>query len=176
MRRALDRPIALIGLMGAGKSSVARVLGERLGVAVADLDSMLEAEEGCTIAELFERAGEAYFREREGELLALALSAGVRVLACGGGVILDPRRRARLRECCHVVWLEVSPGEAARRVAGDGVVRPLLAGAAGAERLETLLAERAPLYAETAEVRVATDGLAPGGVADAVIAALGMET
>ena len=176
MRPLLERPIALIGLMGAGKSSVARVLGERLGVAMADLDSMLEAEAGCSIAELFERAGEAYFRGREGELLERALAAGVRVLACGGGVVLDPVQRARLRERCRTVWLEVTPDEAARRVAGDRVVRPLLAGLPGAERLEALLEERRAWYAETAEVRVPTDGLSPGRVADAVITALGMRS
>ena len=124
MRPPLDRPIALIGLMGAGKTSVARALGERLGVAVADLDSMLEAEEGCTVADLFERAGEDYFRRRESELLALALGAGVRVLACGGGVVLDPAHRALLEERCRVVWLEVSPPEAARRVSAEPGRRP----------------------------------------------------
>lgn len=171
---ALDRPIALIGLMGAGKSSVGRVLGERLGVAMADLDSMLEVEEGCSIAELFERAGEAYFRSREGELLERALAAGVRVIACGGGVVLDPIRRARLRERCRVVWLEVTPDEASRRVAGDPVVRPLLAGGSRMERLAAVLAERREFYEQIAEVRVKTDGRPPELVADAVITALGM--
>src|SRR5438874_5555313 len=129
------RPIALIGLMGAGKSSVARVLGERLGAGVADLDGMIEAVEGCSVTELFERAGEAWFRRREGELLDEALRSGVRVVACGGGVVLDPTRRRLLRERCRVVWLEVAPAEAAARVgAGGGVAtRPLLAGAAAAE-------------------------------------------
>jgi len=174
MRPVPDRPIALIGLMGAGKSSVARVLGERLGVAVADLDSMLEAEEGCTVAELFERAGEAYFRRREGELLTLVLAAGIQIVACGGGLVLEPTHRTRLRERCRVVWLEVSPEEAARRVARDAVVRPLLAGAPGSGRLQAILAERRPLYAETAEVRVPTDGRTPERVADAVLEALGM--
>ena len=78
------RPIALIGLMGAGKSTVARVLGERLGVAVADLDGMIEATEGASVAELFERAGEAWFRRRESELLAEALRSGVRVVLSSG--------------------------------------------------------------------------------------------
>ena len=107
------RPIALIGLMGAGKSSVARVLGEQLGAGVADLDGMIEAVEGCSVTELFERAGEAWFRRREGELLDEALRSGVRVVACGGGVVLDPARRRLLRERCRVVWLQVSSDVAA---------------------------------------------------------------
>ena len=173
MRPPLDRPIALIGLMGAGKTSVARALGERLGVAVADLDSMLEAEEGCTVADLFERAGEDYFRRRESELLALALGAGVRVLACGGGVVLDPAHRALLEERCRVVWLEVSPPEAARRVSAEPGRRPLLEGRAAAVRREQLLEPRPPHKAATAEGPVPTDGRSPEQVAEAVIAALG---
>ena len=170
------RPIALVGLMGAGKSVVARALGERLGAAVADLDGMIEAVEGCSVAELFERAGEAWFRRREGELLEQALRSGVRVIACGGGVVLDPARRRTLRERCRVVWLEVEPAEAARRVGAGGGdparARPLLAGAPAGARLAQLLAERAPLYAEVAAVRVPTGGRTPEQVADAVLAAL----
>src|SRR5262249_44493213 len=170
------RPIALIGLMGAGKSSVARVLGERLGVGVADLDGMIEATEGCSVAELFERAGEAWFRRRESELLAEALRSGVQVVACGGGVVLDAERRRTLRERCRVVWLEASPAVAAARVEAAGSnpahVRPLLAGQPTRERLEQLLNDRAPLYGEAAHVRVSTDGRSPEQVADAVVAAL----
>jgi shikimate kinase len=171
------RPIALIGLMGAGKSAVARVLGERLGVSVADLDGMIEAVEGCSVAELFERAGEAWFRRRESELLAEALRSGVRVVACGGGVVLDPGRRRLLRERCRVVWLEATPEVAAARLETAGGVaasaRPLLAGRPARERLAELLEARAPLYAEAAHARVSTDGRSPEQVADAVLAAVG---
>jgi len=169
MDPAPARPLALVGLMGAGKSAVARVLGERLGVAVADVDACVEAAEGCGIGELFEREGEAWFRRREGEVLRQALAAGARVVACGGGVVLDPAHRALLREHCHVVWLEVSADEAARRI-GEGGGRPLLAGAPPRERLAALLAERGPLYAEVAHFRVDTDARTPGQVADAVLA------
>ena len=172
-----ERPIALIGLMGAGKSAVARVLGERLGVSVADLDGMIEAVEGCSVAELFERAGEAWFRRRESELLAEAIRSGVQVVACGGGVVLDADRRRLLRERCRVVWLEASPAIAAARLEASGgdapSLRPLLAGRPARERLETLLRERAPLYAEAAHARVLTDGKSPEQVADAVLAAIG---
>lgn len=172
------RPIALIGIMGAGKSAVAQALGERLGASVADLDRMIETIEGCTVAELFERAGEPWFRRRESELLADALGSGVRVVACGGGVVLDPAHRQLLRERCTVVWLEVAPEEAAARVGGAGgdpaATRPLLAGGDPEARLRALLAERTPLYAEAAHHRVATSGRTPAEVADAVLAALGM--
>lgn len=163
------RPLALVGLMGAGKTAIARILGERLGVSVADLDAYLESAEGCSISELFEREGEAYFRRREGEVLRQALGVGARVIACGGGVVLDPAHRALLRERCDVVWLEVSPAEAARRLAG-ATDRPLLRGAPAEARLETLLAERSPLYAEVAHRRVDTEALDPEAVADAILA------
>jgi shikimate kinase len=166
------RPLALVGLMGAGKTAVARILGERLGTAVADLDAYLEAEEGRTIGELFEREGEAYFRRREGEVLRQALASGARVIACGGGVVLDPAHRALLREHCEVVWLEVPAVEAARRVGAAGG-RPLLAGAPALERLAALLAERGRLYAEVAHRRVDTAGRTPEQVADLVLADAG---
>ena len=159
--------------MGAGKSAVARVLGERLGTLVADLDAMIEAEEGASVAELFERAGEAHFRRRESELLGRALNAGARVVACGGGVVLDPARRVTLSDRCRVVWLEVSPAEAARRVGASALGRPLLRGGDPTARLAALLAERAPLYAEVAHARVPTDGLTPEQVAVRVLETVG---
>src|SRR5262245_53605412 len=120
---AHERPLALIGLMGAGKTSVAQTLGERLAVPVADLDAWVEAEAGVSVAEVFEGDGEPAFRARERRALDQALAAGVRVLACGGGVVLDPTARARLRESCRTVWLEVSADEAARRLGEQGVAR-----------------------------------------------------
>jgi shikimate kinase len=159
--------------MGAGKSVVARILGERLGVAVADLDAMLEAEAGCSIAELFERDGEPAFRRREVRLLEQALAAGADVVACGGGIVLSPIARGVLRSRCRAVWLEVTPDEAARRLRAQLATRPLLAGRDPLARLESLLAERAPLYAEVAVARVPSAPLDPEQVADAVLRALG---
>jgi shikimate kinase len=176
MNERQARPIALVGMMGAGKSAVARLLGERLGASVADLDSMIEAVEGRSIGELFERSGEAWFRRREGELLAQVLNQGVRVIACGGGIVTGPEQRRQLRERCTVVWLEVSPAEAARRLAAASAdpagTRPLLAGGDPGTRLRELLAQREAHYAEVAHERVATDGLDAAQVADAVLRAL----
>jgi shikimate kinase len=172
------RPIALIGLMGAGKSEVARALGERLGAAVADLDAMAEAERGCTVAELFEREGEAAFRRLEGRILDQALSSGAAVLACGGGIVLDPAHRRALAARCRVVWLEVAPTTAAARIGRSSRSRPLLvaAGPAGSDalvlRLTRLLAERRPLYQEVAGVRVAVDDRSADQVADEVLRVL----
>lgn len=170
------RPVALVGMMGAGKSAVAALLGERLGASVADLDARIEAIEGRAIAELFESSGEAWFRRREGELLARVLDQGVRVIACGGGLVTDEAHRRLLRERCTVVWLEVTPGEAARRVSAGNAdparQRPLLAGGDPERRLRELLEQRAARYAEVADLRIGTDGLDAAQVADAVARAL----
>ena len=172
MRDGEERPIALIGLMGAGKTTVARVLGERLGTSVADLDAMIEAESGHSIAEQFAREGEAVFRHRERELLARVLAQGVGVVACGGGIVMDAAARERLHRQWRVAWLEVSPAAAAARVSGAVATRPMLAGGEPAARLEELLAARRALYAGAAHVRVPTDGRAPEAVADDVLRSL----
>ena len=164
------RPIALVGLMGGGKSVVAALLGDRLGGRVADLDARIEADAGCSVAEIFAREGEAGFRARESAQLAAVLRDPPAVLACGGGVVLDPERRALLASACQVVWLEVSPEEADRRLAGLESTRPMFAG--GAAALAGMLRDREPLYASVAELRVRTDGRSPEQVADAVLAGL----
>lgn len=172
MRRDPDRPIALIGLMGAGKSAVAHALGEQMAASVADLDALLVADTGHTVAELFAGEGELAFRRRESLVLRRTLAAGARVLACGGGVVLDPDNRRLLKEHCDVVWLEVSPREAARRVGGDPTTRPLLAGGRPEAVLARVLAEREASYRETAAIRVSTDGRTPEEVASEVLDAL----
>jgi len=172
MSEERKRPVALIGLMGAGKSAVARALGERLGTAVADLDALLEAETGRSVGQLFEERGEPWFRSREGELLREALDAGARVVACGGGLVLSPSHRALLGKRCRVVWLQVTPAEAARRIGGDATLRPLLAGGDVPQRLERLLEERRPLYAEVADLTLPTDGADPESLAERILIGL----
>jgi shikimate kinase len=149
---------------------VAAVLAGRLGGVAADLDAMVEERARARVSEIFDREGESGFRRRESEALAAAIESDAAVLATGGGVVLDPNNRTLLRERCCVVWLEVAPGEAARRLAADAASRPLLAGGSLAARLETLLRERAALYESVAEFRVPTGSLAPVEVADAILA------
>ncbi len=165
------RPLALIGLSGAGKSAVARALGERLGGRVRDLDAEIAARHGAPVTTLFAREGEAWFRVQERETLAAAL-ADAAVIACGGGIVEDDGARALLAARCRVVWLQVAPAEALRRLAPELDSRPLLAGEAPEQRLEAMLARRGPAYAALAHVRVATDGRTPDAVATTVLAAL----
>ncbi len=169
---ALSRPIALVGLPGAGKSAVAAVLAGRLAGPAADLDERIAAETGATIGELFDTRGEAAFRELETATLARVIDDGARVIACGGGLPTVEASRALLAAHCVVVWLEVTPAEAARRLRDESETRPLLAGHDVGARLETLNRERAPRYASLAALRVPTDGLDPAGVADAIVRGL----
>jgi shikimate kinase len=165
-----ERPVALVGLSGAGKSAVARALGDRLGCPVADLDDELAAVYGASIPRLFERHGEAWFRERELEALAAAVSrAGV--IACGGGIVTLESSRALLATRCRVAWLEVSVGEALRRLEPAIASRPLLAGHDPGARLAGMLETRWALYAAVAHVRVTTDDRTPADIATDVLSA-----
>ncbi len=156
--------------MGAGKSAVARRLAERLHASMTDLDERVEREEGRPIVETFERQGEDYFRAREAAALDQALREGFEILACGGGIVLDSQCRSVLRDRCLTVWLEVTPENAARRLASEAEKRPLLRQAADpAARLARLLEERASLYREVAAFSVVTDGRSPSEVGDAVL-------
>ncbi len=157
--------IALVGLPGAGKTATAPLLAERLGGSCADLDALIELSTAMPIRQLFATRGEAAFRELEVAVLARVLTDGVRVVACGGGIVETESARELLRQRCHTVWLEVDATEALRRMSGMLADRPLLADAAHPARLEELLARRAAGYAEVARMRVRTDGLTSHEVA-----------
>ncbi len=163
MVAALDRHIALVGFMGAGKTTVAREVAERLGRPGSDLDGMVEHAVGDDVASFFAKHGEAEFRRvEEAETLAGLDAAEPDVLALGGGAILSEAVRARLRERAFTVWLDVDVDTCWARV-GDGG-RPLAGDEAVFRRLYD---ERRPLYAEAADaVAGDVDGvvLAAGGV------------
>lgn len=161
--------VVLVGPMGAGKSTVARVLADRWGVEVRDTDDDVERTEGRPISDIFVDTGEEYFREREVEAVATALAEHPGVLALGGGAVLDPRTRQAL-EGHRVVFLRVGLAEAVKRV-GLGTSRPLLLGNVRA-RVKQLLDERTPIYTSVSTVVVDTDDRSPAEVAEAVIVAL----
>lgn len=163
------RHVALVGMMGAGKTTVGRELAGRLGRPFVDLDDVVAAGAGCSVSEVFAREGEAGFRARERAALAEVCAAAVpQVIACGGGAVLDPANRALLASCARVVWLRARSDALAARVA-DGADRPLLAGTSGAaaraRRLADLAAEREAAYAAVADDVVDTDGRSADEVA-----------
>ncbi len=141
------RSLVLIGLMGAGKTSVGRRLAARFDLPFFDADAEIEAAAGLSIAELFARYGEREFRDGERRVIQRLLAGPQMVLASGGGAFLDPATRAEIGKRAVSLWLSCPVPVLARRVAGR-THRPLLAGGEPAEILSRLEAERAPFYAE----------------------------
>ncbi len=161
--------VVLVGPMGVGKSSVGRLLAERLGVGYRDTDEDIVAAEGRTIAEIFVDEGESAFRELEKNAVRAALSGHEGVLALGGGAVLDAGTRALLAGQ-RVVYLSMDVEEAVRRT-GLNAARPLLA-VNPRKQWRELMEARRHLYEEAATVVVATDGRTPEEVTQAALDAL----
>ena len=152
------RRVLLVGLPGAGKSAVGRELAAALGWDFADVDAELVRRTGLSVAGYFERHGETAFREAEARLTAELCSRDRLVLAPGGGWIAQAGTFEALPPGTAVVWLQVSPAEASRRLAADGdVVRPLLQAGDPAATVAALLAARRSRYA-LAHLALAVDG------------------
>ncbi len=143
----LNRTVALVGMMGAGKSSIGRRLAARLNVAFRDADAEIESAAGCTISEIFDRFGEPAFRDGERKVIARLLSEPPHVMATGGGAFVDPSTREKLKQLAVTVWLK-APVELLLARTQRRDTRPLLRNGDPRETLERLLRERAPIYAE----------------------------
>ena len=150
--------IFLVGPMGAGKTSIGRRLAAETGRAFRDSDRALSERTGVSVAEIFEREGEAGFRRRERALLEELTREPEVVLATGGGAVLDADNRSRLGARGVVVYLRAAPAAQWRRLRADRT-RPLLDVADPRRELERLYAERHPLYQELCDHRLDTDGL-----------------
>lgn len=150
--------LVLVGPMGAGKTCIGQRLAGRLGLRLRDSDAEIERQCGVCVATLFAREGEAGFRAREREMLAALLADEGVLVATGGGAVLDAGNRALLRERGFVVHLQVSVGQQLARLAVDRS-RPLLARPDRERALRALAAERAPLYAEVADLQFDTEDL-----------------
>jgi shikimate kinase len=152
-----DRTIALVGLMGAGKSCIGRRLATRLELPFVDADRAIEDAAGCTIPEIFTRHGEQAFRDGERRVILRLLEGPPHVLATGGGAFIDPRTRAAIRERAVSVWLRADLELLLRRVSRR-TDRPLLQVADPRDRLTQLMAERYPVYAEADIIVDSADG------------------
>lgn len=153
--------IALLGLRGAGKTSVGRLLARELEVPFVELDQRVEELAGLPLAELFDLRGPEAFERFEAEALERVLAEGHRlVLATGGSLVMHARTFARLCATCRTVWLRAEPEEHFARVLGQGDRRPMRARPRAMEELRGLLEERAGLYARC-ELTLATSGRTP---------------
>ena len=140
--RALGgRSIVLVGMMGAGKSSIGRRLASRLGIPFIDADTEIESAAGMTIPEIFEKHGEPYFRAGEARVIARLLDNGPQVLATGGGSVMDPQTRALIGQKGISIWLKADIDVLLKRTKRRND-RPLV------EKIKDLLPVREPIYAQ----------------------------
>ncbi|MHA3978720.1 shikimate kinase [Halovulum sp. GXIMD14794] len=148
----LNRPIVLVGLMGAGKTSVGKRLATMLGVPFRDSDHEIEAAAGLEVREIFEKFGEPYFREGEARVISRLLGSDPGVLATGGGAFMSEKLRREIAERAVSVWLDADLETLWQRVK-DRPTRPLLQQPEPRKVLSDLLDKRGPVYA-LADVRV----------------------
>lgn len=172
VRRLLDgRSVTLVGMMGAGKSTVGRRLATRLDLPFIDADTEIERAAGLTIPEIFARDGEAYFREGEKRVIFRLLKDKPCVLATGGGAYMNADTRAMIAERSVAVWLSADADLLMKRVRKRPGNRPLLQTADPEGTLRNLIAVRYPVYA-LADITVQTRDVPHDLVVDDVIAAL----
>jgi shikimate kinase len=164
--RGTSRRVVLVGFMGAGKSSVGKVLARRLRAEFLDVDERIEADGGKTVAEIFATEGEQAFRKKESMAIRDAVSIPGRVIATGGGSFLDENNRKRLKAYAPVVFLDISPATALARLGGD-TSRPLLSGEDREREVTELMESRRPVYLQ-ADFRVSTENQTPARVAEEI--------
>ena len=160
--------VFLIGPMGSGKTAVGRYLSRLLDLTFHDSDSEIERCTGVDIPFIFEKEGEAGFRQREREAIEVLTAMDRIILATGGGAVLLPENRRNLADRGCVIYLETSVAQQVERVK-QGRTRPLLNNVDTTSKLEQLVKERAPLYEEIADVVVSTNGRRVRGVAEDIL-------
>jgi shikimate kinase len=169
--RALDgRSLVLIGMMGAGKSSIGRRLAARMGLPFVDADTEIELAAGMSIPDIFEEHGEAYFRAGEARVITRLLADGPRVMATGGGAFMNPGTRDLIADRGLSVWLKAEIDVLMRRIRRRSD-RPLLQTADPEATLAKLIAERYPVYAE-ADLTIQSREVPHDVIVDEIVAAL----
>lgn len=156
--------LTLIGYRATGKTTLARLLAGRLGWDWIDADVEIEQRAGCSIARIFAEQGEAAFRDLEAQVIADLCRRSRLVLAAGGGAPLRPENRQAMRAAGKVVWLQATPETVHRRMTGDATTagrRPNLTQQGGLAEIVHLLQQREPIYRQTADLEVDTEGKSP---------------
>jgi len=166
-----NKPIALLGVRGAGKSSVGAALARKRGLPFFELDQAIEDTAGLPLSEIFALHGEAYYRRIEREVLMRVLTEPVpMVLATGGSIVNDSTNYGLLRERCRTIWLRAKPEDHWNRVVAQGDQRPMAENPHAFAELRALLAAREQLYAQ-ADVTIDTSGRRVADVVAAISAA-----
>lgn len=166
----LARPLVLVGLMGAGKSTIGRRLAASLEASFIDADQEISLAAGCSIADIFEIYGEAIFRDVEQRVMLRLLSGEPAVIATGGGAFINPDIRAAIKEKAVSVWLKADLPVLVERVSRRDT-RPLLKSGDKGEILQKLMDDRYPVYAE-ADITVDSNAGLHETVVDTILAAL----
>lgn len=166
-----DRPIVLIGLMGVGKTTVGRRLAARLRLPFVDADAEIERAAQMSVSEIFERFGEAHFRDGERRVIARLIDGTPKVIATGGGAFINDDTRALILDQATAVWLDADPAILAERV-GRRDTRPLLRGRDARTVLIELAGRRNPIYA-LAPIRVTSHETPHDVTVGAILRALG---
>lgn len=164
------RMLVMIGMMGAGKSSIGRRLANRLNMPFADADSEIELAANATIPEIFERHGEVYFRDGERRVIQRLLDSEPKVIATGGGAFIQPETRAAIQAKAISIWLKADRDLLLSRVKRRSN-RPLIKGGDPGETIDRLIAERYPVYAEAA-IHIQSRDIAHELVIDDILATL----
>jgi shikimate kinase len=164
------RTLVMVGMMGAGKSSIGRRVANRLGLPFVDADNEIELAANASIPEIFERHGESYFRDGERRVIQRLLDGKPKVLATGGGAFIQPDTRAAIQKNAISIWLKADRDLLLSRVKRR-TNRPLLRNGDPAETIERLIAERYPVYAE-ADIHIQSRDVAHDAVIDDLLAAL----
>ena len=166
-----DRCIVLVGLMGAGKSTVGRRLAKRLGLAFIDSDEEIEKAAGRSIRDIFDSFGEPGFRDGERRVIARLVGGGPKVIATGGGAFVDEETRKLILDQCIAIWLDADIETLAARV-GRRDHRPLLQGKDPVEVLRSLAQMRNPLYAQ-AHIHIRSEPAPHERTVERILKALG---
>jgi shikimate kinase len=162
----MRRHIVLVGLPGAGKTTVGKLVAEKLGTQVIDIDALVVRKMQMPVARIFAEHGEAKFRAVEAETMRQAVAGSPAVISPGGGWVAQPGALEETRDTCYLVYLRTMAGTAANRSADYG--RPLLMGEDPREKMRQLLKEREPFYTK-AHSEIKTDVKSPAAIADEVV-------
>ena len=171
-RPGAPRAIVLVGLMGVGKSTVGRRLASRLRLPFVDADHAIEEAAGMTVAEIFERFGEPYFRDGERRVIARLMDGTPKVIATGGGAFINDDTRALILAGSTAIWLDAHPDVLAERV-GRRDTRPLLRGRNPRQVLSELATVRNPIYAE-AHIHTTSNKSPHETTVNAILKAIGL--